>query len=218
MSDEAKKPNLLQTPISQDTSRTRDAFDDGNLNFIRKRNKFFDGLDQNIFECAVKPYLDNFPPNLSAIVYFDENISKSVEEALSAEARSKACGPFNSLRFKLCSFNNIDQLIMSLSKRCHVAKPIVQAQSTPSSFDLATKPISPNPTKEIETPILSFDEMLDRKAETCIRLGTGITGRKLHNIAFNQDVAPYLQSTELSNVFFVTAKGVYYRPFALDIL
>ena len=89
---------------------------------------------------------------------------------------------------------------------------------TPSSFDLDTKPISLNPTKEIETPILSFDEMLDRKAEPSIRLGTGITGKKLHNIAFNQDVAPYLQSTELSSVFFVIAKGVYYRPFALDIL
>ena len=164
------------------------------------------------------PYLDNFPPNLSAIVYFDENISKSVEEALSAEARSKACGPFNSLRFKLCSFNNIDQLIISLSKRCRVAKLAVQAQSTPSLLNLAVKPISPDLTKEIEAPILSYDERLDRKAESSIRLETKITGRKLYNIIFDQGVAPFRQLTELFNVFFVTAKGVFYCPFALDML
>ena len=220
MPNEAKKAGLPEMPMPQDTSiiRNAHAYGLGSTDFISRRNKFLDDLDEHISDCVAKSLSNNFLPGPNAVDKFNENIPESPEEAFIAEVRFKACGSSDPNRIRLYSFNKFDYVMGLLSKRHRGAKTTEHAQSTPFFLDLVVKPISPDPTKEIEAPLLSSYKMLDRKAESSIRLGTKSTGRKFYNVAFGQDVAPYWQFTELSNVIFVTAKGMYYCPFTLNIL
>ena len=195
---EAKKAGLPETPMSQDILRVRNfhTFGDGNTDFISKRDKLLDILDRNIFDCVVRSSLDISPPSLDATDSFDDSNPKSLEDSFIAEVRSKPRDSIGSIRLRPCSSDNFDHWTVPLCKRHRVTKLLVRAQSAPSIYLAAN--ISPNPTTEIEAPLLSFDKMLDGGTESSIHLGTKTTGREHFNAAFGQDV------------FFVATEGVYY--------
>ena len=167
MLNEANKAGPPKTLISQDTSEASNvlAFRVGreSANLISKQNKFLAGLYQHISGCVV-PFPTNFIPGPNAIDLSDESISKSPEETAITEVRPKVCGSSDPNRVRLYSFDEIDHVMRLLSKRHRVAKTTAHAQSTHFFLDQVVKPISPDPTKEIEAPLLSFYKMLDRNA------------------------------------------------------